>query len=574
MRSIIQKLSLFLLAFPLVVTAQTGKGNYSPIVLKDLSSFENGGSNWSVKGNVSIHPTKNEAAKTQNGEGILVGTAGAAINTKVKAQDLRMYTEFMLSPGAEGNIVLPGGQRLHLADTKSKEPSSLTSGFIGQFPTQNAAKAPGLWQSVELAYDASVATVKNSARLNSLKLNDVTILESVYLPLSKPVNDAQSIGIEVTKGTIAFRHIGYQLLNDRKPLTLANLNYKLYSDKWDATEYSKLDKEAKTTSLTQEVTNGMREFHLVYEGDMNAEEDGDYVFTTIYSGPIFTLDIDGKTVVTSGESTSQESHTGSVNLTKGTHRFKIHYSRFPWRQPALGLRVQKPGIRQYDLHILSSLPEPEPKPYIGVTPELRPEMVRSFILLPGEKYKRTHCLSVGSPTGWSYTMDLNRGALLQAWRGQFANVTEMWYERGEPQLLEPAGLKVPVSGKSSIAVLENEKSAWPDSANVNYQGYSLDPQGFPSIRYGVASATVSDHITSSTDAINRRIEVKGNPSGSLYSLLASGKNIQLVEKGLYQVDDRYYIQIDKKAKVVLRTSGDNQELLLPISGSASYSMFW
>ena len=574
MRSIIQKFSLFLLAFPLAVTAQTGKGNYSLVPLKDLSSFENSGSNWAVKGSVSIHPTKNEAAKTQNGEGVLIGTAGAAISTKVKAQDLRMYAEFMLSPGAEGNIVLPGGQRLRLADTKSKESSAMTSGFIGQFPTQNAAKAPGLWQSIELAYDASVSTVKNSARLNSLKLNDVIILESVYLPLSKSVTDAQPLGLEVTKGTIAFRNIGYQLLNDRKPLTLSNLNYKLYSDKWDAKEYSKLDKEAKTTSLTQEVTNGMREFHLVYEGEMNAEEDGDYVFTTIYSGPIFTLDIDGKTVVTSGESTSQESHSGSVNLTKGTHRFKIHYSRFPWRQPALGLRVQKPGIRQYDLHVLSSLPEPEPKPYIGVTPELRPEMVRSFILLPGEKYKRTHCLSVGSPTGWSYTMDLNRGALLQAWRGQFANVTEMWYERGEPQLLEPAGLKVPVSGKSSIAVLENEKSVWPDSANVNYQGYSLDPQGFPSIRYAVASATVSDHITSSTDAINRTIEVKGNPSGSLYSLLASGKNIQLVEKGLYQVDDRYYIQIDKKAKVVLRTSGDNQELLLPVSGSASYSMFW
>ena len=574
MRSIIQKLSLFLLAFPLAVTAQTGKGNYSLVPLKDLSSFENSGSNWTVKGNVSIHPTKNEAAKTQNGEGVLIGTAGAAISTKVKAQDLRMYAEFMLSPGAEGNIILPGGQRLRLADTKSKEPSALTSGFIGQFPTQNAAKAPGLWQSIELAYDASVSTVKNSARLNSLKLNDVIILESVYLPLSKSITDAQPLGLEVTKGTIAFRNIGYQLLNDRKPLTLSNLNYKLYSDKWDAKEYSKLDKEAKTTTLTQEVTNGMREFHLVYEGEMNAEEDGDYVFTTIYSGPIFTLDIDGKTVVTSGESTSQESHSGSVNLTKGTHRFKIHYSRFPWRQPALGLRVQKPGIRQYDLHVLSSLPEPEPKPYIGVTPELRPEMVRSFILLSGEKYKRTHCLSVGSPTGWSYTMDLNRGALLQAWRGQFANVTEMWYERGEPQLLEPAGLKVPVSGKSSIAVLENEKSVWPDSANVNYQGYSLDPQGFPSIRYAVASATVSDHITSSTDAINRTIEVKGNPSGSLYSLLASGKNIQLVEKGLYQVDDRYYIQIDKKAKVVLRTSGDNQELLLPVYGSANYSMFW
>jgi len=574
MRSIIQKVSLFLVAFPLVVTAQTGKGNYSPVALKDLSAFENSGSNWSVKGTISVHPTKSESAKSQNGEGILVGTAGSAISTKVKAKDLRLFSEFMLSPGAEGYIILPGGQRLRIADNKQKETSALTTGFIGQVPTQNVAKAPGLWQTVELGYDASVATVKNSARLNALKLNDVTILESVYLPLSKPVSDAQSIGFEVTKGTIAFRNIGYQLLNDRKPLTLANLNYKLYSDKWDAKEYSKLDKEGKTPSLTQEVTNGMREFHLVYEGDVVAEEDGEYVFTTIYSGPIFTFEIDGKTVVSSGESTSQETHSGSVNLTKGTHRFKIHYSRFPWRQPALGLRVQKAGIRQYDLHILSSLPEPEPKPYIGVTPELKPEMVRSFILLKGETYKRTHCLSVGSPTGWSYTMDLNRGALLQAWRGQFANVTEMWYERGEPQLLEPAGLTVPVSGKSSIAILENEKSAWPDSANVNYLGYTLDPQGFPAIRYAIASATVNDHITSTDNAITRTIEVKGSPSGSLYSLMASGKNIQLIEKGLYQVDDRYYIQIDKKAKVVLRTSGTTQELLLPVSGSGSYSMFW
>ncbi|MDQ6478248.1 family 16 glycoside hydrolase [Dyadobacter sp. LHD-138] len=574
MRSIIQKLSLLCLAFPLVVSAQTGKENYSPVALKDLSSFENSGSNWSVKGSIAIHPAKTEPAKTQSGEGTLVGNVGAAISTKFKAKDLRLYTEFMLSPGAEGNIVLPGGQRLRLADNKQKEPGALTTGFIGQFPSQNAAKAPGLWQTIELAYDASVSTVKNSGRLNSLKLNGVTILESVYLPLSKSVADPQPISFEVTKGTIAFRNIGYQLLNDRKPLSLNNLTYKLYSDSWDATTYSKLEKEAKTPSLTQEVTNGMRQFHLVYEGEMTAEEEGDYVFTTIYSGPIMTLDIDGKPVVTSGESTSQESHTGSVNLSKGTHRFKIHYSRFPWRQPALGLRVQKAGIRQYDLHILSSLPEPEPKPYIGVTPDLRPEMVRSFILLSGEKYKRTHCLSVGSPTGWSYTMDLNRGALLQAWRGQFANVTEMWYERGEPQLLEPAGLTVPVSGKSSIAVLDSDKAVWPDSANVNYLGYTLDAQGFPAIRYAVGSATVSDHITSTADAITRHIDVKGTPSGALYSLLASGKQIQLIEKGLYQVDDRYYIQIDKKTKAVLRTSGDNQELLLPVSGSASYSMFW
>ena len=67
----------------------------------------------------------------------------------------------------------------------------------------------------------------------------------------------------------------------------------------------------------------------------------------------------------------------------------------------------------------------------------------------------------------SYTMDLNRAALLQTWRGQFADVTEMWYERGEPQLLETAGLTVPVSGQSSYAVLASNAAAWPDSSDLN-----------------------------------------------------------------------------------------------------------
>src|SRR5690606_31037229 len=127
---------------------------------------------------------------------------------------------------------------------------------------------------------------------------------------------------------------------------------------------------------------------------MDVQEAGEYIFTTIYSGPVLSLEVDGKAVLETGESTSQETHTGSVNLTQGTHKFKIHYSRFPWRQPALGLRVEKSGIRPYDLHVLSSLPEPEPKPYISVTPDKQPEMVRSFIQLDGEKYKRTHCISV------------------------------------------------------------------------------------------------------------------------------------------------------------------------------------
>ncbi|WP_439558566.1 family 16 glycoside hydrolase [Dyadobacter sp.] len=570
-----RKVSLLLLACPALVLGQGTKGNYTPLPLKDLSAFESGSPNWTVQGNIAIHPAGSAKIKTQSGEGILVGSPGKPIVTKLKANDLRFYAEFNLSPGAEGNLILPGGQKVRLSDSsKQKGQGTQTSGYVGQFPTQNAAKAPGLWQTIELAYDASVPNLAGSARLNSLSLNGVTVLETIYLPSSKSPAEGQSIAMEVTKGTIAFRNVGYQLLASRKPLTLTSLNYKVYSDKWDSKEYSKLDHEGTSGVLTQEVTNGMREFHLVYEGDMEVNEAGDYIFTSIYSGPMLDMEIDGKSVLTSGEATSQESHQGTANLTQGKHKFKLHYSRFPWRQPALGLRVEKAGIRPYDLHTLSSLPEPEPKPYISVTPDMRPEMVRSFIQIDGEKMKRTHCISVGSPDGWNYTVDLNRGALIQAWRGQFADVTEMWYERGEPQLLFPAGLKVHVSGRSSLASLENSKAAWPDSSNINYLGYNINAQGYPVFRYALGAATVSDQLVSAGNSLSRTFQVQGNAASPLFALVASGKQIIEVEKGLYQIDDRFYVQLDKKYKPTIRPAGEVQELILPVSGTTSYSMFW
>ncbi|MCE6989928.1 family 16 glycoside hydrolase [Dyadobacter sp. CY323] len=573
MRHVILKASFLLLSCPILVSAQ--KGNYSPLPLTDLSSFETKSANWSVQGNVAIPPTANGKIKTTTGSGVLVGNAGTAITTKLKASDLRLYLEFAVSPGAEGSVTLPGGQKVRISDSsKQKQLSALTSGYIGQFPTQNAAKAAGLWQTMELAYDATVQHLPNSARLNSLVLNNVTILETIYLPNSKTAADGQPLTFEVTKGTIAFRNVGYQLLASRKPLSLNNLTYKVYSDKWDAKEYTKVDHEGTSQVLTQEVTNGMREFHLIYEGEMEATEAGDYNFTSIYSGNVMTLDVDGKSVLNNGESTSQESHTGSVNLTQGKHKFRIHYSKFPWRAPALGLRVEKSGIRPYDLHTLSSLPEPEPKPYISVTPEMRPEMVRSFILIDGEKTKRTHCISVGSPDGWNYTIDLNRGALIQAWRGQFADVTEMWYERGEPQLLFPAGLKIHVSGRSSFAGLENTNATWPDSSDINFLGYKINPQGYPVFRYGMDGATVSDELVSAGNTLSRTLKLEGTAKKPLYSLLASGNKIVEIESGLYQIDDRFYVVVDKKAKAVVRPAGQVQELILPISGTTNYSMYW
>ncbi|TDB66046.1 family 16 glycoside hydrolase [Arundinibacter roseus] len=549
--------------------------NYTPISLNDLSGFESAASAWKVQGEIAMNPLNPTGMSTKAGSGILVGSKGQPIRTRTTMQDMRLRLECMLSPGAQAYIILPGGPRILLAEgTSASEPTASTSGYVGQFPIQNAAKAAGLWQVVELAYDAQLPTQPTMSRLNSLVLNGVVVQQNVYLPRRPGLSGAQPIALEVTNGTAAFRNIGFQSLANRQPLKISDLSYRLYTDAWDTATPVKLDREEKTTAITQEVANGLREFHLFFEGTMNIEESGDYTFTIAQSGPRAQLSIDGKPVVTVGESTSQDLHTGRAVLEKGTHRFILRYSRFPWRRPALGLSVTASGIRSYDLSALSSLPVPEPKPYLGVTPEDRPEMIRSFVFYGQEKAKRTHVLSVGSPAGWHYTLDLNRGALLQTWRGQFADVTEMWYERGEPQLLSTAGLTVPVSGQSSYAVLSDKSTAWPDSAAINYLGYRLTPAGVPAMRYALGAATLTDLLSADTKGLNRTVSLEGNAPANLFVLAGVGSSIVQVEKGLYRIDDRYYVRVDKKLSVTQRTSAGRQELLIPVNGKVEYSMFW
>lgn len=549
--------------------------NYTPIPLTNLSVFDAPSSGWKLSSGLMMNPVSGAISPERNGSGILIGSAGQTLKTRATMQDLRLKFDFMLSPGAQAYVTLPGGARVLLAEGGAvNEPGATTSGYAGLFPTQNATKAAGLWQTLELAYDASTATEPGTARLNSIVLNGVIVQQGEYVPLAKPVTQVQPLALEITKGTVAFRNLGYQALANRKPLSVGNLSYKLLNDPWDTKNPVKVEREGKSTTITQELGNGMKEFHLIFEGDMQADEAGEYTFTISQSGPVVQLTVDGKEVLTVGESTSQQTHTGRVMLDKGKHKFTLRYSRFPWRAPALGLSVSTAGVRPYDLTTLSSLPVPDPKPYISVTPEGRPEMIRSFIKYQDEKRKRTHSLSVGSPTGWHYTMDLNRAALLQTWRGQFADVTEMWYERGEPQLLETAGLTVPVSGQSSYAVLANNAAAWPDSSDLNYLGYRLDAGGTPTLRYAFGSATLTDQLAASSEGITRTLGITGATVPNLYALLGTGQTITLVEKGLYKIDDRYYVRVDGKAKVMQRTSAGRQELLLPLSGITSYRMFW
>jgi hypothetical protein len=101
--------------------------------------------------------------------------------------------------------------------------------------------------------------------------------------------------------------------------------------------------------------------------------------------------------------------------------------------------------------------------------------------------KKTHVISVGDQSGAHYSYDLNQAGMLQMWRGDFLNTTEMWYERGEPQVATSMGAAVILNGKPPIAIVADSKSPLPDSlksgAEFMYKGYTLNAVRLPTFEY-------------------------------------------------------------------------------------------
>ena len=216
---------------------------------------------------------------------------------------------------------------------------------------------------------------------------------------------------------------------------------------------------------------------------------------------------------------------------------------------------------------------------ILLNPEGKPYLLRSFLNY-GEK-KLTHVISVGNPNQLNYSYDLKQGALFQIWRGEFLDVTQMWRQRGEPQLAKPLGAVIVLSDAPALALLGNPDQAWPDSVafdDFQNKGYSLDANKSTSFQYSFNGITVSDNI-SATDphSLVRKLNILDAPNG-LYLRLASAVEIESIGKGLYAIGNKsYYITLDDSQQPVIRKSKMGKELIVAIPAAAStysYSITW
>ena len=216
---------------------------------------------------------------------------------------------------------------------------------------------------------------------------------------------------------------------------------------------------------------------------------------------------------------------------------------------------------------------------IIVTPEGSNYLLRSFLNF--ENLKRTHVISVGSPAQVNYSYDLKQGALFQVWNGPFVDATDMWEQRGEPQLVKPLGSVIPLSVAPALAVLADANAVWPDSVafdNFKNLGYRLDKKRNPSFEYETGGYHVWDKISFSeaNRSLLREFDLTNAPA-NLFLRIANSKTINSIGKGLYLVVDKgYYIQLDEKLKPVVRNTSKGMELIVPVAGNKnlSYSLIW
>jgi len=210
-------------------------------------------------------------------------------------------------------------------------------------------------------------------------------------------------------------------------------------------------------------------------------------------------------------------------------------------------------------------------------------VLRSFMDLPGEPRMRVvHAVSVGSPQQVHYTYDMDKGALIQIWRGNFLDATPMWHERGDGSS-RPAGavqrFGTPVF---ALAKLGTAQAAWvADSAGTNYRpkGYTLDENDRPTFLYKIYGATVSDaiRVLDNGQGLHRELTVQNATNGDLYARLAEGAVIEEKAKDMYLVDGKaYYLRLDdaKTVKPVVREVNGRKELIVPVRNKLGHSILF
>jgi len=591
------------LALPLLFAsfsqAQRIKPRLKEISLNNLEAFQTPTTNWKLIGDVEAG-YNDTVLNTAKGLGILHNDFSKAIQnkpvhnllTKMEHGDLMLEFDFMMAKGSNSGIYFQSRYEVQLFDSWGvKTPrysdvgglyQTIKKGMSGKAPMKNAALAPGLWQHMEISFQAPRFDEKGNktadAKFIYVKLNGVTLHENINVDaptISASFTDEKPYGplmIQGDHGTFAIKNMKYAAQDDLK-VNLRDISYQYFEKSATSLEQAKFTKptsQGNANAIDSRLAPARDKFLLVFEGKMNIPVADSYTFTTLFSGR-GSLEIDGKTVLEAKDLHLNANPVyGTTDLKAGDHAFKLWINKdIDWARPGLSLYIEKANSKSVALHAPASMPDRVPAPLIAVKAESGPEMIRSF--MNHNNKKLTHVVSVGDPAQVHYAYDLMQGGILQVWKGDFLNTTDMWHERGEPQTASPLGAPIVLAGNCPVY----EKPLTKDSiADYQYKGYTLKA-GIPTFSYSYKTLTIKDQIQPEGKGLKRSITVSGEGKEKTMIRIAQGSSITPLGKGLYSIGKQaYFVQIPAGLYPKIETYLGQQVLLLPAGETIQYQLIW
>lgn len=578
-------------------TVVTTELPFTTLDLNNLQSFKEAGESWSIVGNVFMDEQHDRSAEVKEGQGILIGrftNQAIKISTVMEHGDIDLKADFMLSGGAEASIIFQGRYPLRLADSWRKDStesacgSILSSDNVTMSPMLNACKAPGLWQHLYVkfkapAFDPSGKKTSNAV-FKEVYLNGKLIQQNVE---AIAADEKPTAPLEITcdDAPVAFRNIYYKAYNDQR-ITLQDIQYDVYKGLYK--QYDTLKTFTPVRSGAADSLHwgyGDKRAQIAFRGTMNIPSDGDYLFKLRAGGPAWLL-IDDKEIV-NNQTTRDYTRPfySTTKLTKGDHAFQVIYANY---DESLVVEYEGPGISLTPLTVNSSERHVRPTPPMEFIVTDKPAVQRGFFI-HHEKVD-PYTMAVGIPGGLNYAYDLATYNLLTVWRGKFVDVSNMWVERGEPQLEIPLGAPLELPGSPPLLQLPEKEAVWTDTVDVTdniytSRSYRIDEKGLPVFYYTYQGLEVEDRITPAADnsgLVRKMTFTFRQPVKDNYFLVGSGDVVEALSAGRYAVADKeYYIAAEGSDKLIVVTANNGQqELLLPVSGEAGksisfqYSITW
>ena len=579
-----------------------------PIPLDSFAAFASPGANWMLAGGLSGDPRRDLALEPTPGTGVLVNVApessGDNLRTSWEHGDIELAFEFLLPPKSNSGVYLMGRYEVQLIDSWGVDTPTVHDcgaiyqrwitaekrGYEGSAPRANASRAPGLWQTMRIVFQAPRFDQSGkkiaSARFLEVEHNGFLIHQNVEVtgPTRGAVFSEEAasgpILIQGDHGPIAFRHFTIRRSDPANRVTFSGLESALKTS-----DDSKAAAATTTTEINLEALGESTDFSVDYVGQLTLPNAGLYAFDAETSGSV-SLKIDGQPALVPPGAGPR---TAPLTLTAGGHNFELRYKHGRRGRPSLDLFVEGPGVSRQRL----TPPPPaktkanaKPTEIIVSPPAQGVRLQRGFT--PFDPKKRLYSISVGSSQGVHYAYDFDTATILRTWSGPFLDLFEFWDGRAQNQYTTPIGPALTFNDLPTIALLERPEDDWPHPPDAMWasDGYTLDPAGNPTFLARLSDLNIEDKIvaTSAPRRLDRTLKITGShTSWTTGVLLAIADQITAQPGGQgYVIGDRgYYIDLPATGKLqpfVRQINGRAQLiLLLPKSGKAeplTYSVIW